>query len=104
MYRFLVERAFPAELAIPGNTAGAAFCRQVVAQNARYGVTWLHSFVSMDLKAMVCLYEGPSDTAIRAAANRNALPVNRLIPVTILDPYFYTGAIEPVASTAQTGR
>ena len=103
MNRYLVQRAFPGGLAIPGNPAGAAFCRDVVAENARHGVTWLHSYVSADLETMVCLYEGPSDAAIRAAADWNAMPVDRLIPVTILDPYFYTGTIEPRAAAVPTG-
>jgi hypothetical protein len=38
---------------------------------------------------MFCIYDAPSAEAIRAAAKRNHLPVDRITPVNVLDPYFY---------------
>jgi hypothetical protein len=103
MPRFLVERTFPGGLAIPANLAGAEVWQLVVRRNADVGVTWLQSYVSADLASMVCVYEGPDGDAIRAAAARNRLPLDRLTRVTILDPHFYTGTIEPMASAVPTG-
>ncbi len=42
-----------------------------------------------DLKKTFCIYDGPSPEAIRAAARDNNLPVERVIPVSVLDPFFY---------------
>jgi hypothetical protein len=39
---------------------------------------------------MFCVYDAPSPEAIRRAAERNGLPVDRITRVTVLDPYFYT--------------
>ena len=38
---------------------------------------------------MVCVYEGPEPEAIRAAAELNDLPVDRITQVRVLDPHFY---------------
>lgn len=103
MPRFLVERRFPGGLAIPANLAGAEACQIVARRNADVGVTWLHSYVSADLETMVCVYEGPDEDAIRTAAARNDLPLDRLTRVTVLDPHFYTGTIEPLALAVSTG-
>lgn len=63
MPRFLVERTFPDGLAIPLNQQGA--------------------------EATFCIYDAPTPEAIRRAAQRNALPVDRIVEVSVLDPYFY---------------
>ncbi len=89
MFRYLVERGFPDGLHIPISDAGAAACREIVGQNASLGVTWLHSYVSEDKRTSFCLYEAPSPEAVRQAAARCGLPVDRIIKVTLLDPYFY---------------
>jgi Nickel responsive protein SCO4226-like len=103
MPRFLVERTFPGGLAIPANVAGAEACLRVVRENAALGVTWIQSYVSADLETMVCVYEGPDEDAIRAAAARNELPLDRLTRVTVLDPHFYTGTLEPMAPAVPNG-
>ena len=36
------------------------------------------------------MYDAPNPEAIRRAAERNGLPVDRITRVTVLDPYFYT--------------
>ena len=89
MPRYLVERVFSDGLAIPVTAEGAAACRGVVAQNADLGVTWVHSYVSEDKSTTFCVYDGPDPEAIRRAAERNGLPVDRITKVTVLDPYFY---------------
>ena len=97
MPRYLVERRFPGPLAIPANDAGAQACLRVVEVNAALGVNWLHSYVSEDLETMFCVYDGPDPDAIRQAADRNGLPLDGITQVTVLDPYFYTGTMRPVA-------
>jgi len=82
MPRYLVERTFPGfrELAVEA----------VVEGNADDGVTWMYSYVSEDRGTMLCLYEAPSPEAIRRAARRSDLPVDRITQVRVLDPYSYT--------------
>ncbi len=89
MPRYVVERTFPDGLQIPVTHDGARFCLNIVEQNAELGVTWLHSYVSVDKRKTFCIYEGPSPEAIRQAAARNGLPIDRVSQVTMLDPYFY---------------
>lgn len=89
MARFIVERTFPDGLAIPMTDEGAEACLAVIRNNARDGVTWVHSYVTPDKKKSFCVYDGPSPEAIRKAAQRNNLPVDSITPVHVLDPYFY---------------
>ena len=89
MPRYLVERSFPEGLSIPVTADGAKTCRAVVEKNAAEGATWVHSYVSPDRTRTFCIYDGPSVEAIRSAARRNGLPVDRITEVQVLDPYFY---------------
>jgi hypothetical protein len=89
MPRYLVERIFPQGLSIPIDTEGAALCRGVVERNAEESVTWVHSYVSDDRTRTFCVYDGPGPEAIRRAATRSDLPVERITEVRVLDPYFY---------------
>jgi Protein of unknown function (DUF4242) len=61
----------------------------VVEVNATQGVTWIHSYVTGDRSKTFCVYDGPNPEAIRAAAQRNGLPVDRISEVRVLDPYFH---------------
>lgn len=89
MPRFMVERTFPQGLHIPSNSGGAAACLNVVGNNAKNGVTWVQSYVSADKTKTFCIYDGPSEAAIREAASLNGLPVDSVQQVSVLDPYFY---------------
>jgi hypothetical protein len=89
MPRYLVERTFPDGLEIPMNAEGVQTCQADVANNADELVTWVHSYVTDDKSKPFCIYDGPSPEAIRRAATRNSLPVDRIIAVSVLDPYFY---------------
>jgi hypothetical protein len=91
MARYLVERSFPDGLSIPQTDAGAKMCRSVVAANALDGVSWVHSYVTLDKAKTFCIYDAPSPEAIRTVAERNKLPVDRITEVSVLDPYFYRG-------------
>jgi hypothetical protein len=85
----MVERDFPAGLVIPINEDGAKACRMVVDTNLSDGVTWVHSYVSNDKMKTFCIYDGPDPEAIRRAASKTNLPVNKITEVQVLDPYFY---------------
>ncbi len=89
MPRYMVEREFPDGLHIPMSADGAAVCRKVVDGNATHGVTWVHSYVSLDKKKTYCVYDGPSPDAVRRAAETNQLPISSVSEVRVLDPYFY---------------
>ena len=87
--RYLVERSFPDRLEIPINVEGSQICLNVVSTNAEDNVTWVHSYVTMDKKKTFCIYDAPSPEAIRKAADKNGLPVDNIVEVSVLDPYFY---------------
>ena len=89
MGRYIIERTFPEGLAIPVTNEGAEAVLGVVDRNGDAGVTWVHSYVSEDHRTTFCVYDGPSPEAIRKAAQKNGLPIDRITRVTVLDPYFY---------------
>jgi hypothetical protein len=90
MPRYVIEREFPDGLNIPVDAIGRKACLAVVDSNVSDQVTWVHSYVSADKKKTFCIYDGPSPEAIRRAAGRNKLPIERITEVQVLDPYFYT--------------
>jgi hypothetical protein len=89
MPRYVVQRTFPDGLEIPVADGGAEICRSVVEHNADEGVTWINSFVSEDRTRTFCVYDAPTPEAIRKTAARNGLPVDEIVRVSVLDPYFY---------------
>jgi Protein of unknown function (DUF4242) len=82
VHRYLVERTFP-----PGALDGlnAATKKKVNANNATVGVRWVQSYANADKTKTFCVYEGPSEAAVRKAATLNALPVDSIteVPVTL---------------------
>jgi hypothetical protein len=68
---------------------GAEVSSAVVEANTAHGVTWVHSYVSGDKTKTFCVYDAPSPEAIRKAADKNELPLDRITRVSVLDPYFY---------------
>ena len=89
MPRYIVERTFPDGLRIPMDEQGTRACGKVVDNNAKSGVTWVHSYVTPDLRKTFCIYDGPTPEAIRETARNNNLPIDSITPVSVLDPYFY---------------
>ena len=89
MPRYIVQRTFASGLHVPMNSKGALACEDIVAVNARKGVTWIHSYVTNDLRSTFCVYDGPSPEAIRDAAADNKMSVDSITEVRVLDPYFY---------------
>lgn len=89
MPRYVVERTFPDGLRVPVNADGAQALGAVVQKNAENGVTWVHSYVSDDLRKTFCVYDAPTPEAIRESAQTNQLPIDQITAVSVLDPYFY---------------
>lgn len=89
MPRYLVERTFPDGLTVPPGTAGQKVLRSIIECNSDRNVTWIHSYVSLDLTKTICVYDAPSPEAIRLTAKSNGLPVDRITEVSVLDPYPY---------------
>jgi hypothetical protein len=79
-HRYMIERTFP-----PGALAGlnAEIKAAVNANNAKVGVRWLHSYANEDKTRTYCLYEGPSESAIRESAKLNALPIDSITEVPV---------------------
>lgn len=88
MPRYLVEQTFPDGLTLSMNDEGAEFCLDVVSNNKLDGVTWIHSYVTPNRRKAYYICDAPSPEAIRRAAQRSNLPVDRITEVRILDPYF----------------
>ena len=80
IHRYVIERTFPAG-ALDG--LDAATKEKVNANNATVGVRWLHSYANADKTKTFCVYEGPSEDAVRQAALLNALPVDSVIEVPV---------------------
>ena len=89
MPRYLVQRVFPGGLPVHVTAAEDGADPSIIATNADLGVTWLHSYVSVDQQTLLCLYEGPDPETIRKAAARNDLPIETITQVAILDPHGY---------------
>ena len=92
MPRYVVERSFPEPLDIPINPDGAAAMAGIAERNLDHDVTWVHSYVSSDRCTTYCVYDAPTPEAIRQAADANSLPVDSIVEVRVLDPYFYLSA------------
>lgn len=81
-HRYVVQRSFP-KGALDG--LDAATKAKVNQTNARFRVKWLMSFANGDKTKTFCIYEGPTEDAIRYAAAANHLPVDSIteVPVTL---------------------
>jgi hypothetical protein len=80
VHRYLIERSFPAGALDGLDDATKA---KVNANNASVGVSWIKSFANADRTRTYCVYEGPSEDAIRQAAALNNLPVDRITEVPV---------------------
>ena len=82
VHRYLIERTFPAG-ALKG--LDAATKKKVNANNASVGVRWVQSYANADETKTFCVYEGPSEAAVRKAAELNKLPLDSIteVPVTL---------------------
>jgi len=82
-HRYVIERTFPAG-ALEG--LDAATKAKVNSNNATVGVRWIQSYANAAKTKTYCVYEGPSEAAVRKAAELNGLPVDSVteVPVTLL--------------------
>lgn len=98
MPRYLVERTFAENITLPSPGHLEQARHSFVANNARFGVVWVHSYIVPKQRKSYCIYDAPSPEALRRAAQQNGLPVDRITEVRLLDPYFYSpdtlGALE----------
>jgi hypothetical protein len=83
VHRYLVERTFTVG-ALDG--LDAPLKAKVNANNALFGVHWVMSYANSAKTKTYCIYEGPSEAAIRKAATANGLPIDSIteVPVTLL--------------------
>jgi hypothetical protein len=83
VHRYVIERTFPAG-ALEG--LDAATKAKVNSNNAAVGVRWIQSYANAAKTKTYCVYEGPSEAAVRKAAELNGLPVDSVmeVPVTLL--------------------
>lgn len=82
---FLVERNFAEDLEL---TAEGVLGIEAV--NDDVGVRWVYSFLSADKRKTYCLYEAPSEEAIREAAQRASIPAGAIVLVDQIRPEAYT--------------
>jgi hypothetical protein len=79
--RFMVVRTFPAG-ALDG--LDAAGKKAVNACNATFGVHWVHSYANPDKTKTFCIYDGPSEKAIRDAATANKIPLDDVVEIPVV--------------------
>lgn len=78
MPRYMIERTLPTG-AVDGLTDEAL--KAVQANNATFGVRWIHSYMSRDKTKTFCVYEGPDEKAVRDANVKNDVPFDRIIEI-----------------------
>ena len=49
--------------------------------NAKYSVRWIYSYANPAKTRTYCLYEAPSQQAVRDAAKANKLPVDEIVEI-----------------------
>ena len=94
-HRYMIERTFP-----PGALDGvdAAAKKKVNDNNATLNVTWEKSYANADKTKTYCVYDGPSEAAVREAAKLSGMPVDNVteIPADIkAEP---RGAVQHIAA------
>lgn len=98
MPRYLVERTHPDGFNLPGPGSGTEERLHFFENNLLDGVTWLVTYVVTGQKKSFCLYDAPNPEALRRAAQRNRLTIDRISEVRVLDPYFFEGAFADLES------
>jgi hypothetical protein len=73
---YMIERTFAEELDVSSEDI-----KLIDEINAREDVRWLFSFLSADRRRTYCLYEAPSEDAIRLAAKGANVPVDHVVEV-----------------------
>jgi hypothetical protein len=81
VHRYVIERTFPRGALDGLNAASKA---KINATNAQYGVHWLMSYANASKTKTYCVYEGPSEAAVRKAAKANDIPVDSVTEVPVM--------------------
>lgn len=94
-HRYLIERTFP-----KGALAGldAATKKKVNDNNSTLGVAWEKSYANADLTKTYCMYTGPSEASIHAAAKSNGLPVDSIVEIPTDIDAEPKGHVQPIAA------
>ena len=77
-HRYLIERTFPAG-ALDGVDAAAK--KKVNDNNSTLNVTWEKSYANADKTKTYCVYDGPSEAAVRDAAKLSGMPVDNVTEI-----------------------
>lgn len=86
MPRYLIERTFFEGMSLPFSGRGRPTRQGFIANNTLEGVIWVQSYVDPDCQKSFCIYDAPTPAALRRAAQRNGLPVDRITEVRLLGP------------------
>lgn len=79
-HRYLIERTFPAG-ALDG--LNSALKAKINTTNSQFGVHWVMSYANAQKTKTYCIYEAPSEQAVREAAKANNIPVDSVIEVPV---------------------
>jgi hypothetical protein len=84
MPHYLVEQTFADPLDLPANLESARWGETIFGNAALDGVTWRHSYITANRRRMYCFCDAPTPEAVRRAALRNGMPVDRITEVWAL--------------------
>ena len=79
-HRYLIERTFPAG-ALDG--VDATVKKKVNDNNATLNVTWEKSYANADKTKTYCVYDAPTEAAVREAAKLNGLPIDNMVEIPV---------------------
>jgi hypothetical protein len=90
MPRYLVERTFTVQVNLPAPGQDPSIGQRFLENNGLDEVTWLFSYVAPESNKSYCICDAPTPEAVRRAARRNHLPIDRIVEVQVLAPYSYS--------------
>lgn len=93
MPRYLVEHTFPQTLVWASSPDATGLIEGVLSRATQTGVTWLHSYISVDQRRMYWICDAPTPAAVRETARQNDWPIDRITEVRVLDPYRWPGPL-----------
>jgi hypothetical protein len=97
-HRYMIERTFP-----PGALDGvdAAAKKKVNENNSTLNVTWEKSYANADKTKTYCVYDGPSEAAVREAAKLSGMPVDNVTEIPNDIKAEPPGAVQKIAAGYQ---
>lgn len=97
-HRYLIERTFP-EGALDG--VDDSVKAKVNANNKSVGVAWEKSYTNANKTKTYCVYNGPSEGAVREAAKLNGLPIDSIVEVPLSSKPEPMGSPQKIAAGNQ---